>query len=247
MSEPPRGLPQTVRGYYLQVYGTTLVFIVFSVMMVHFIGQIRADPSERNNIPAAIFFVLAFISFCIYVNVMWLRRHFPYNWVACSAIALMLTLGNGFILIEQDEEDLLVVLEIISLMVVFLLLGSWLPSRFSALLYIGFVWLIVAVLTISILLIVWACSEDENDLPPYVVHGVLWICMCPLLMFQGQVINGLLWNLKPIFDIPICSVLLLINYLACYAYVDATQDIIFALQIASSSNKRVLSRGFANM
>ncbi|XP_064547649.1 uncharacterized protein LOC135434856 [Drosophila montana] len=247
MGEPPRGLPQTVRGYYLQVYGATLAFIVVSVAMVHIVGQARADPAERDNIAAAVFFVLAFVSFCIYVNVMWLRRHFPYNWASCCAIALMLILGNAFILIGQDEEDLLVVLEIICLMALFLLLGSWVPSRFSAFLFMGFVWLIVTVLTISILLIIWACNEGDNDLPLYIVHCVLWCFMCPMLMFEGQVINGLLWNFKPIFDIPICSVLLLINYLACYAYVDATQDIIFALEIASSSNKRVLARGFANM
>ncbi|EDV94039.1 uncharacterized protein LOC6570141 [Drosophila grimshawi] len=249
MSEPFRGLPQSVRSYYLQLFGAALVSILISVLLLHLVGQLHdvVVKDEDCCIAAMVLFVLGLTTLCIYVNVIQLRRKFPVNWIICCSIALLLALGNSFLLAQQDSENLLLTLEVLSLMCLFLLLGYWLPAHCPPLIYIGLTSLIVLVLVCIILSIISHLSEDDNTVAVHMVHGVMWVCMCPMLVFQSQVINGHLQNVLPVLDIPLCSLLLLIDFMACYAFVEAADDIIMAVQLVSSDNRRIIYDGIANM
>ncbi|TDG43214.1 hypothetical protein AWZ03_010374 [Drosophila navojoa] len=242
MSDPPRGLPQSLRNYYLQLFGAALAYILFAVIMLHAIEATREHPAERNSLAALILYVLGLGIFLIYVNILWLRRKYPVNWAVCTTIAVALSLGNAFLLIAQDPTTLVHVLEVIALMCIFGSLGSWQPRHLSPVRYATIVSFGVLLLTGIALVLVYFISKGKVDIMLYLVHGLLTVAMCPLMIFQVLVFNGLIWGVRPILDIPLCSVILLMDFLAAYTFVDADDEIAHAFEILSESNLHRMGR-----
>lgn len=242
MSDQPRGLPQSLRSYYLQLFGAALAYILFAVIMLQTIEATREHPAERNSLAALILYVIGLVFFLIYVNVLWLRRKYPVNWAVCTTIAVALGLGNAFLLIAQDPTTLVHVLEVIALMCIFGSMGCWKPRRLSPVGYTIFMSVVVLLLTGSALTLAYFISKGKVDIMLYLVHGLLTVAMCPLMMFQVLVFNGLVWGVRPILDIPLCSVILLIDFLAGYTFVDADDEIAHAFELLSDSNISMMSR-----
>ncbi|XP_023160673.2 uncharacterized protein LOC111592589 [Drosophila hydei] len=242
MSDPPRGLPQSLLSFYLQLFGAASAYIVSAVLMLQVVYLSYYQTTERNGLVALLLYVTGLICLCIYVNILWLRRKYPHNWVICSTIAALLGLGNAFLLTGQDSEKLLGVLEVIALMCIYLSMGVWLPKRLTPVRYVTAVFVMVVVLTVGALLLLWNFSDQHTDLILYSVHGILIIVMCPLMIFQMQVFSGIIWDFAPILDIPLCSVILLIDFLACYSFVDADVDIARTLELLSERNRRMFNQ-----
>ncbi|XP_017858415.1 PREDICTED: uncharacterized protein LOC108610679 [Drosophila arizonae] len=242
MSDQPRGLPQRLRSYYLQLFGAALAYILFAVIMLQAIEATREDPAERNSLAALILYVIGLVLFLIYVNVLWLRRKYPVNWAVCTTIAVALGLGNAFLLIAQDPTTLVHVLEVIAMMCIFGSMGSWQPRRLSPVWYAIIMSVVVGLLTGIALVLAYFISKGKVDILLYLVHGLLTVTMCPLMIFQVLVFNGLIWGVRPIMDIPLCSVILLMDFLAGYTFVDADDEIAHAFEVLSESNLHLMGR-----
>ncbi|XP_017854860.1 uncharacterized protein LOC108608136 [Drosophila busckii] len=171
----------------------------------------------------------------------YVRHRYPYNWICCSVLALLTMLAHVFIMPPQEPTCLYAVLEVLLLMAFFLLLGTWLPSQCPPLLYIGFVWLIVVVLVVTILR-AWYLLGDQQQRTLRAVHGVLVGLMCPLILLQSQVIHGKHNNEPPILDAPLCALLLLVDFIACQAYISSAEEIDFGYQVLTVSYFRLYQR-----
>ncbi|XP_022220149.1 uncharacterized protein LOC111072528 [Drosophila obscura] len=247
MSDPHHG----VRGVhsklrlYLWIYGTALVFIFISILLIISFGFINSEPGERCCPAAYSFFSLGLLSLFFYVNVMFLRRKFPVNWILSCSIAVVFGLGTASMLPEQTAGHvILLALEVIVMMGLLLLLGYWLPPKCHPLLYIALTSFCLAVVVFVLCKIISDHTPDDSDKTALlIVHCILWTVICPLLLFQSQVINGYWGNEPPSLDIPLCAVLLLIDFLACYAFLDAVADIDFAIEnLLSSKTMQLIVR-----
>ncbi|XP_015036906.2 uncharacterized protein [Drosophila pseudoobscura] len=228
MSDPHRGL----RGHsklrlYLWIYGTALVFIFISILLIISFGFINNEP-DKSCCPAAFsFFSLGLLSMFFYMNMMFLRRKFPINWIMSCSMAVVFGLGTASMLCMQTAGHvILLALEVIVMMGLLLLLGYWLPPKCHPLLYIALTSFILAVIAFFLCKIISDHTDENHDkVAVWIARFVLWTAICPLLLFQSQVINGYWGNESPYLDIPLCSILLLIDFLACYAFLDAVDDI----------------------
>ncbi|KAL7741984.1 hypothetical protein ACLKA6_012187 [Drosophila palustris] len=240
MSDFSRGLLALLKyGFYLQVFGAALVFIIVSVLLLLFLGELKDIPRDASCWAAIILVSLALILFNVYVNVLRFRRKFPANWIFCCTIAFLLALGNAFLLPAQDGEDFVWVLEVMALMCLYLLLGLWLPPQCPPLLYIALTSFIICALVFFCLLFLYRNCEECN-MSVLCVDGAMWVGMCPIMLFQAQVIYGYQQTIRPFFDIPLCSVLLLIDFIACYTFLTGIEDVIMAVEIFSASNQKMM-------
>lgn len=226
-------------GFYLQVFGAAVVFILVSIMLFLFLGELRDDPKNASYYMALTLISLGLLTLNVYVNVLQFRRKFPVNWIFCCSIALLLALGNACLLPAQECDDLIYVLEVMALMLFYLLLGLWVPPQCPPLLYIALTSFIIFILVFFCLIFLYR-SCQECDVPACIVDGTMWVVMCPVMLFQAQIINGYLQDIRPILDIPLCSVLLLIDFLTCFTFLTAIDDLIMAVDFFSASNRKLV-------
>jgi len=226
-------------SFYLQVFGAALVFILVSILFLLFLGELRTEARNISCIVAISLISLGLILFNVYVNMLRLRRKFPANWIFCCTIALLLALGNACLLPSQDGEDYVWVLEVMALICFYLLIGFWLPPNCPPMLYIALTSFIVCVVVFFCLLFAYRCCVD-CDILIYTVDAAMWVFMCPIMLFQAQVIHGHQQTILPFLDIPLCSVLLLIDFLTCYTFLTGVDDMIMATDIFSASNTKML-------
>ncbi|XP_051858741.1 LOW QUALITY PROTEIN: uncharacterized protein LOC132789707 [Drosophila nasuta] len=240
MSDSPSVLKALRKySYSLQVFGVALAFVIVSILLLLIVGELRDEVDDASRVTAMVLFILGLISFNVYVNVLKLRRMFPVNWICCCSIALLLALGHACLLGAQDGDDLVWAVEVLALMCLYILLGLWLPPQCSPLLYIA-TWFIVVVVVTSCFIVVHQYNCDDCDTPAGIIHGLMVVVMCPVMIFQAQVLHGHLQSMRPVLDIPLCSVVLLIDFLACYIYLTSMDDIIMSSDLLSSSNRKLI-------
>ncbi|XP_068150797.1 uncharacterized protein [Drosophila tropicalis] len=231
---------------YWQIFGVALIYILISMLLLIVFGIVIARSGQRNC-PAAVTFVTGgLLTFCIYVNLLFLRRNFPFNWIFTCSIGLLLALGVASVLPEENiNYYILLTFEIILIMSLIFILGSCRPPSlhpgiFILLATVSLVCLVCLVMT----LIATACSDCDDDLSIWITHCVLWLLMLPLLLFQSQVISGRWPNYTvPDMDAPLCSLVILIDYLAIYAFLHSADDIEYAFHyIGVKNNLKHLKR-----
>jgi len=138
---------------------------------------------------------------------------------------------------------LLLSMEILVMMALLLLVGSYLLPECPAMAYLFLTWFIFVVL--SSVLMAAVCVHVSDQIFSYEVatHFVLWQVICPLIVFQAQVISGYWENLPPILDRPLCSTMLMFDFLACYIFLDSANDVGFEFYYAGqTANQKFLSR-----
>ncbi|KRF98388.1 uncharacterized protein Dwil_GK27281 [Drosophila willistoni] len=231
---------------YWQIFGVALIFILISMILLISFGSAITTFGQRNC-PAAVTFITGgLLTFCIYVNLLFLRREFPFNWVCSSCIGLLLALGVASVLHgENINYYILLTIEIISIMSLIFVMGSWRPPLFHPGIFIILATIsLVSLVYLVMSLIAAACSDCDDDMPIWITHCVLWLLMLPLLLFQSQVINGRWSNYTvPATDAPLCSLCILIDYLAIYAFLHSAYDIEYAFHyIGVKNNLKHLKR-----
>ncbi|BFF93787.1 uncharacterized protein DMAD_11570 [Drosophila madeirensis] len=230
---------------YLWIYGTALVFIFISILLIISFGFINSEPGERCCPAAYSCFSLGLLCLFVYVNVMFLRRKFPVNWILSCCMAVLFGLGTASMLPEQTAGHVvLLALEVIVMMVLLLLLGYWLPPKCHPLIYIALTSFCLAIVMFVLCKIISDHSPEYTETADvWLAHCVLWTVVCPMLLFQSQVINGYWSSESPYLDIPLCAVLLLIDFLACYAFLDAVAEVDYAFEnLLSSRTVQLLVR-----
>lgn len=228
-------------GFYLQVFGAALAFILVSILLFLFLSELHDVPKDIPCIAAITLIGIGLILFNVYVNMLRFRRRFPANWIFCCTIAFLLALGNACLLPAQEIDDFVWVLEVMVLICFYLLLGLWLPPQCPPMLYIAVTSFVIFAMVFFCLLFVYRNCE-ECDLLIYTMDGAMWILMCPIMLFQAQVIHGHQQTILPFLDIPLCSVLLLIDFLTCYTFLTAVDALVMASDIFSSSNTKLIGK-----
>ncbi|XP_016998529.2 uncharacterized protein [Drosophila takahashii] len=243
--QPDDGLRRHLRlRVFLWIYGIALVFILLAILLLIIPGLLRGYPLVPDDLATYCFFGIGLSILCIYVIVTWLRWKFPLNWLISCSIAGCLALGTVSILPDQlTLHVLLLSIEILIMMALLLVVGSWILPNCPALMYLLLTWFIFVIF--SSVLMVGVTVHLRNWLYAYevAVHFVLWQVMCPLIVFQAQVISGYWDNWPPILDRPLCSTMLLLDFLACYICLDSADDIGFEfLYVGQRSNQKFLAR-----
>ncbi|EDW46020.1 uncharacterized protein LOC6617845 [Drosophila sechellia] len=226
------------------IYGIAVLFIVLAIGLLILPGLFRRYVLVPDVVATYCFFVIGLVTLCVYVNVTWLRRKFPFNWIVSCCIAACLALGTVCTLSNQRTGHVLLLsMEILVMMSLLLLVGSYLLPECPAVAYLFLTWFIFVVL--SSVLMVAGCVHVSDQMFSYEVatHFVLWQVICPLIVFQAQVISGYWENLPPILDRPLCSTMILFEFLACYIFLDSADDVGFEFYYAGqSANQKFLSR-----
>ncbi|KQS70483.1 uncharacterized protein LOC26526616 [Drosophila erecta] len=226
------------------VYGIAMVYIVLAIGLIILPGLFKRYSLVPDVVATYCFFVIGLASLCTYVNVTWLRRKFPFNWIVSCCSAACLALGTVSILSSQRAAHVLLVsLEILVMMALLLLVGSFLLADCPTIAYLFLTWFIFVVF--SCVLMAAVCVHVPDLIYSYEVatHFVLWQVMCPLIVFQAQVISGYWENLPPILDMPLCSTMLLLDFLACYIFLDSADEVGFEFYYAGqTSNQKFLAR-----
>ncbi|XP_017047818.1 uncharacterized protein LOC108092666 [Drosophila ficusphila] len=218
------GLRNVVR---LWIYGIALVFIALAIFLLILPDLLRVVllPDATATI---CFFIIGLFIFCIYVNTTWLRRKFPVNWIISCLIAACLAFGTVTVLPEGHVVHVLLLsLEVLVMMVLIQVVGSWSLPGCPAMTYLLLAWFVFVVMT-SVLMVA-CCVHLPGKVYAFeaAVHFVLWQIAFPIIGFQAQVISGHWDNLPPILDRPLCSTVLLIDFLACFVFLDCADDIAY--------------------
>ncbi|XP_043661936.1 uncharacterized protein LOC122625940 [Drosophila teissieri] len=242
--QPGDGVVRLRLKVYQWIYGIAIVFIVLAIGLLILPGLFRRHALVPDVVATYCFFVIGLASLCVYVNVTWLRRKFPFNWIVSCCIAACLALGTVSVLSSQKTSHVLLLsLEILGMMALLLLVGSFLLPGCPAIAYLFLTWFIFVVF--SVVLMVAVCVHVPDLIYSYEVatHFVLWQFMCPLIVFQAQVISGYWENLPPILDRPLCSTILLFDFLACYIFLDSADEVGFEFYYAGQAeNQKFLAR-----
>lgn len=231
--------------FYLQVIGAALAQILIAVLLMHCINFYRV---KHEKIYCTISFLVVLIAMTLlnlYLNAFKWRHQSPYDWICCMSIAGLLsmgvacTLGNQF---TKSRNDLYNVLEVLILMCFGLLLGLWVPKIVGAVLYIILSTLFLLIIVyISLLTVYLTCAEC--DILIIVNHCVVWLTMLPMLLFQAQVLHGVLSDSQlPVLDKPLLALLLLVDFLFCYVFVSSIETIFKDIQIWAPENWKMYGR-----
>lgn len=231
--------------FYLQVIGAALVHILIAVMLINFINIYRIT---NEKIYCAISFLAILIAMTllnIYLNAFQWRHHFPYDWICCMTVAVLLsigvacTLGNQF---TKSRNDLHNILEVLIIMCFGLLLGLWVPKIVGAVLYIILSTLFLLIIVyINVLIVYLACVEC--DILSLVSHCVVWVTMLPMLLFQAQILHGVLSDSQlPVLDKPLLALLLLVDFLFCYVFLSSIDKIFSDLEMWAPANWKMYGR-----
>ncbi|XP_016961907.1 uncharacterized protein LOC108032543 [Drosophila biarmipes] len=242
--QPADGVGRLRLQARLWIYGTALAFILLAILLLMVPGLLRGYPLVPNDEATYSFFGVGLFTLCVYVNVMWLRRKFPLNWIISCSIAACLALGTVSVLSDQlTVHVLLLSVEILVVMSLLLLVGSLRLPNCPTIVYLFFIWGIFATFSSILMTVVTFQMRDGLLVYEVAIHFVLWQIVCPLIVFQAQVISGHWENLPPILDKPLCSTMLLFTFLACYAFLDSADDIGFEVfYVGQSSNQEFLAR-----
>ncbi|XP_037711513.1 uncharacterized protein LOC119548368 isoform X1 [Drosophila subpulchrella] len=239
--QPTDGVARLRLKVSLWIYGTALVFILVAILLLILPGLVRGYPLVSNDVATYCFFGVGLATLCVYVNVMWLRWKCPFiNYF----IAACLAFGSVSVLSYQlTVHVLLLSLEILIMMSLVLIVGSFKLPKFPTVAYLLFTWGIFV--TFSSILMTIVCGHLLDILLSYevAIHFALWQIMFPLIVFQAQVISGFWDNLPPFIDKTLCSTMLLLDFLACYAFLDSAEDIGFEVfYVSQTSNQQFLAR-----
>ncbi|XP_017132534.1 uncharacterized protein LOC108149453 [Drosophila elegans] len=242
--EPGDGLQRLRLRVRLWIYGIALVFIVLAIGLLILPDLIKGYPLVPDSLATYCFFGIGLFSLCVFVSVIWLRRKFPINWIMSCSIAACLALGTVCVLSEQPAgHALLLSLEILIMMALLLLIGSLLLPQCPNVAYLFLTWFIFVVLSSVLMVAVAVHLEDRLLVYEVTVHFVLWQVGFPVAVFQAQVISGFWGNLPPLLDKPLCSTMLLLDFLACYAVLDSAPDIGYELfYVSRASNQKFMAR-----
>lgn len=231
--------------FYLQVIGAALAHILIAVLLMNIINIYRID---NEKIYCAISFLTILIAMTllnVYLNAFKWRHQFPNDWICCMSIAGLLsigvacTLGNQF---TKSRNDLYNILEVLILMCFGLLLGLWVPKIVGAVLYIILSTLLLLIIVyISVLIVYLTCMDC--DILNIVNHCIVWLTMLPMLLFQAQVLHGVLADYQlPVMDKPLLALLLLVDFLFCYVYLSSIDAIFSDLQMWAPANWKMYGR-----
>ncbi|XP_020810795.1 uncharacterized protein LOC110186095 [Drosophila serrata] len=237
--QPHNGVGRLRYKVWLWIIGAALVVIVLTIVLLILPSQI-ATLVVPNALATYIFFGIGLEALCVYTCVTWLRRQFPFNWIICGIIAALLSLGTVSILPEQEPLDIMILSEeILFMMVLLLLFGSYrLPNWPTiAQLFIG--WYIFAVVASFITVVTFNFLTDRLWGIKMALHLILWEALFPVIVFQGQIISGYWNNDPPHLDKPLCSLMLLLDFLACFVFLSCIEDIgtLFHYIVKPSSRK----------
>lgn len=226
--QPPIGptVGRLRRKVWLWIYCTALVLILLAILLLMMPRLLARYPLVPDVLATYIFFGVGLLALCLYVCVPWLRHHFPFDWIIAGIIAVLLTLGTVSVLSEQEATHVLILsVEILMMMALLLLYGSWqlfnMPKE--AQLFLG--WYVFAV--VGSLVMVLTCNSLADTFVAIEVasHFVFWQVAFPLIVFQAQVISGHWDNVPTLLDKPLCSTMLLLDFLVCYVFLDSTDAI----------------------
>ncbi|XP_037711514.1 uncharacterized protein LOC119548368 isoform X2 [Drosophila subpulchrella] len=221
--QPTDGVARLRLKVSLWIYGTALVFILVAILLLILPGLVRGYPLVSNDVATYCFFGVGLATLCVYVNVMWLRWKCPFiNYF----IAACLAFGSVSVLSYQlTVHVLLLSLEILIMMSLVLIVGSFKLPKFPTVAYLLFTWGIFV--TFSSILMTIVCGHLLDI----------------LLSYEAQVISGFWDNLPPFIDKTLCSTMLLLDFLACYAFLDSAEDIGFEVfYVSQTSNQQFLAR-----
>ncbi|XP_017075284.2 uncharacterized protein LOC108110675 [Drosophila eugracilis] len=245
MSDPPAdGLGRLRLKVRLWIYGIALVFIVLAIVLLIIPGLFRGYPLVPDSVATYCFFGIGLTVLCVYVNVIWLRRKFPLNWIFSCIIAGCLALGTVSVLSDQlTEQVLLLSVEILIMMTMMLLVGSFILPECPTVVHLFVTWFIFVIFSSVLMTAVCVHMQEVLYMYEVAVHFVFWQVSFPLIVFQGQVISGYWGNPPPLLDKPLCSAMVLFDFLASYVCLVSADDIGFEYYyLRGDSNQEFLVR-----
>lgn len=234
--------------FYLKVFGTSLAYILMTLLIICIVKAFRIRNEKVYCSLTLIFVILGLVLFNVYMNLRCFRRKYPINWITCSSIAALLSLGLACSLdayFASFSDDLLTALEVILFMVFCMLLGLWVPNLLMFVLYIILCTLILLITVYMCLIIVYLTCV-ECDLPLITTHCMAYLIVMPMLLFQALVFHAVLPDSQhPINDEPLCALLLLIDFLIFFVFVDNVEDILSVEELMIKTSTRVYSRMYS--
>ncbi|XP_017105514.2 uncharacterized protein [Drosophila bipectinata] len=225
------------------IYGISLVFTFLTLLLLLLPALLPHHDLVPNCRAAYCSFICGLLILILYVCVDWMRFKIPFNWIASCVTAACLALGTVSVLPEQTVlRTLLLTVEILFMVSFFLMLAYWQLPGCPPLGYLLLVWYIYAVCAWFLCSVLVSLIETEPA-SHFLVHFALWQMACPVILFQGQVIYGYYDNFPPLLDKPLCALMLLVDFLGCYAFLDGADHISNAiLYSVNPSSTRFFSR-----
>ncbi|XP_017019167.1 uncharacterized protein [Drosophila kikkawai] len=224
--QPHNGVGRLRLKVWLWISVAALVVIVLAIVLLILPSLIITKSLVPNVVATYIFFVLGLVALCVYACVTWLRRQFPYDWVICGVIAVLLAFGTVSVLHEREPPQVLLLsVEILIMLVLLLLFGSYQLPNWPTIAQLLIGWYLFAVLASFIVVMVFQYMTDTLCAIKVAMHFALWEVAFPVVVFQAQVISGFWDNVPPLLDKPLCSVMLVLDFLACYAFLACVDDI----------------------
>lgn len=228
--------------FYLQLCGSSLAYILMALLMIYIIKTYSTVNKKVQRFLILSVIILGLALYNFYINFRRFCQKYLLNWIVCSLIAIFLSLGLACSLdprFSSIQDDLLVSLEVFSIMLFCLLLGLWVPQIVGAVLFIILCTLIALIICYAVLLTVYLACE-ECDLPIIVSHCVVLLVMLPMMLYQAQVLHATLPDSHiPINDVPLCALCLLIDFLFFYAFVNSVEDILSLDDLMTRSSGRM--------
>ncbi|KPU74318.1 uncharacterized protein Dana_GF27920 [Drosophila ananassae] len=208
------------------IYGIALVFIFLALLLLLLPALLSHYDLVPNCTAAYSFFVCGLFILILYVWVDWLRFKVPFNWIASCVVAACLALGTVSVIPEQAVgRTLLFAIEILVMVSFFLMLAYWQLPDCPTVVYLLLVWYIYAVCSWFLCAVVGSSLSDPEDVISFAMHIVLWQMSCPIILFQGQVIYGYYGNHPTFLDMPLCALILFVDFLGFYAFLDGADHI----------------------
>lgn len=224
--------------FYLQLFGSSLAYIMMTLLMIYIIKTYRMVNEKIQCYLTLMLVILGLALYNFYINMRRICQKYLLNWITCSSIAVFLSLAlacSRDAKFSTINDDLLISLEVFSIMVFCLLLGLWVPQIVGAVLYIILCTLIALIIIYACLLIVYVACE-ECDLPILASHCIVLLVMVPIMLYQAQVLHATLPDSHiPINDVPLCALCLLIDFLFFFAFIDGAEDILSLDDLLSKS------------
>lgn len=226
------------------IYGIALVFIYQALLLLLVPPLLPGYDLVPNCTAAYTFFACGLLILILYAWVDWLRFKVPFNWIASCVAAVCLSLGTVSVIPEQTVlRSLLFTVEILFMVSFFLMLAYWQLPDCPTIVYLLLVWYIYAVCAWLLCAVVANRLPDPETATRFVMHFVLWQLTCPIILFQGQVIYGYYENFPTFLDMPLCALMLLVDFLGFYAFLDGADHIANSiLYTVNPSSSRFFSR-----